>query len=419
MNKNIKYIIYIGTIHKLNPNDDVYILHENKQSTFKLPDSINQKPIPYDEHSFAWVENEIRTYFKNAEILAFGPNKYNKALKNWIVSFMKTHTDCILFSTTDLIHYGENFNNVNYLEYQEQLKKQEKEQKLINELVQKPLKPTTINNIIDSDKNLMCGPEAIKLFVCVIKDLDYSGKVVDYYDSHNSKKEDLLNRYTIFPEQVAHLVSYVSIIYGKNVNQEEINDFDIMMAIANVKSNVLANVYGENYDVNLSSWSPFTKRIHGVFVGTSINGDTNCSYGRYENGTNSSIKIKEASLDCKGDAENRWNNPYNKEDMDDVEYKVELLQSKKDWEELNNKLNFPLDGKHGMYLTLPSGSSATYLPVVAREAQDWTIEDYLESLSEKANGHKNEWQDPDAKALKYKSESYIWNPKKQKLIKLK
>ena len=27
------------------------------------------------------------------------------------------------------------------------------------------------------------------------------------------------------------------------------------------------------------------------------------------------------------------------------------------------------------------------------------------------------WKDPNAKALKYKSESYIWKPKKQELIK--
>ena len=100
--------------------------------------------------------------------------------------------------------------------------------------------------------------------------------------------------------------------------------------------------------------------------------------------------------------------------MNKMKYKVELLESKKKWKQINNLTSFPLDGKHGMYLTLSNGTSATYLPVVARDHQ-WTIDKYLESLSKKADGNKDDWKDPRTRAKVYISKSYTWDPHKQKL----
>ena len=96
--------------------------------------------------------------------------------------------------------------------------------------------------------------------------------------------------------------------------------------------------------------------------------------------------------------------------MDKLKYKVELLQPKKDWRPLANLLDFPLDGRHGMYLTLPTGQSATYLPVVARDSE-WEITDYLRALAAKAGG--TDWRGATAKV--YTSNSYTWNPETQKL----
>ena len=105
--------------------------------------------------------------------------------------------------------------------------------------------------------------------------------------------------------------------------------------------------------------------------------------------------------------------------MDSVKYKVELLDAKEYWKPLShkNKEKFPLDGKHGMHLTLPNGSSATYLPVVSQENPNMLIEEYYGSLSKKAGGNENDWKSPNAKVMVYKSNSYIWDPKNQELIK--
>ena len=408
MNKSATHIIYIATIHKPSHSKLVYIL---SNSSFKLPKTFHQQSIPYDEHSYKWVAPELHHYFPAAQILAIGPNNYSRNLKQWIVEFMKKHPKCILLATTDLIHYGESFNNIDLLQYPQQLSKQKEEEKFIEALVKNPIKPHQISRFT-ARHYLMCGPRAIDLFAHIMASLHYSGKVVDYYDSHSSAAYDLLNKYIIDTRPVKHLVSYVAIIYGKNIRQQKINNFDIMMAIGTVKSNLLSNVYNKKYIVHLPSWSPFYKRKQGVFVGTSINGKTNCSYGRYENHSSTAIKITEASLDCPRDASERWHMPYTKQSIDKMTYKVELLEAKKHWKTIGNLLDFPLDGKHGMYLTLANGRSATYLPVVARD-EKWHIKNYLRSLTKKAGGQADDWRDATAKV--YASNSYIWNPKTQRL----
>lgn len=424
-----KYIIYIGTVHNLQPNDNVYLLHKTKNIFEKLPESLKKQIVdaPKDEngevieHSYKWVHKEIKRRFKNCEILALGPNKINMDLINWIVNFIKRNPNSVLLATTDLIHYGSRFNNMEYLDYPQQYKKQIKEEKLIFELTNPTKNKKSIFSIIDSDRNLMCGPVALKTFVLALSKLKYNGKVVDYYDSLQvvRGKKNSLDYYIILPEKQDEFVSYVSIVYGSNVKQSTLSIFDIKQAIGNVKTNIIFDVNKNNTDILLPLWSPFRRRTQGIFVGTTQNGKTNCSYGRFENGTNSAEKIQQASKNCKEDASGRWNIPYNSKEMDSVKYKVELLDPKEFWKPLShkNKKKFPLDGKHGMYLTLPSGSSATYLPVVSKENPDMSIEEYYGSLSKKADGSENDWKSPNAKVMVYKSNSYIWDPKNQELIK--
>ena len=91
--------------------------------------------------------------------------------------------------------------------------------------------------------------------------------------------------------------------------------------------------------------------------------------------------------------------------MDKIKYKLELLQPEEGWSPLANLLEFSLDGRHGMYLTLPAGRSASYLPGVARDSE-WEITDYLRRLAAKAGG--TDWRDATAKV--YTSKSYTWNP---------
>ena len=213
----IRYIIYISAIHNShNIPPNIYQLHKDKAfgKTPLLPILTN------NEHSFQWVEAELRSRFPGAKILTITPVKQHNDSKivNWIVGFMKKHPNCILFSTTDLIHHGDQFNN-KLLTYPQRLHKQHLEESFIHSLIHYPMSISTIKKHTQQ-QHLMCGPYAILLFSKIIQLLHYRGKVVDYYDSHLS--DDKLNNYTIPFSPIKTLVSYVSIIYGSHIYKEKV-----------------------------------------------------------------------------------------------------------------------------------------------------------------------------------------------------
>ena len=165
-----------GYKFKLKPSP-VYTI---TQSAFKLlsSDDIPQQPIPYDEHSYYWVEPEMQEYFPGAEILAVGVTQFSPELETGIEKFMQQYPHCILLATTDLIHYGPSFGNVGALEYPQQRAKQYAEEGFIKALVAKPLNLNDIEAYTEQ-KDLLCGPAAVALFARVVSRLQYSGKVVD------------------------------------------------------------------------------------------------------------------------------------------------------------------------------------------------------------------------------------------------
>ena len=128
--------------------------------------------------------------------------------------------------------------------------------------------------------------------------------------------------------------------------------------------------------------------------------------------------INEAANDCYLDALRRWKKPYRTNNLDKMTYKIEILDEKKDWSKIYDlkdlkdeeillfmKSVFNHDGTQGVYLMLreegsEEGSeeikikgSATFLPVVSRDYKNkWSVEKYMENLSEKAGGKKNDWK---------------------------
>ncbi len=408
----IKYIIYISAIHDSKDIlPGVYQLY--KDTTFgKTP----QLPIiNKNEHSFDWVENELRTHFPNVKIFVLTPvKKYDTQIVKWITTFISNNSNSVLFSTTDLTHHGKQFNN-NILKFPQRLHKQYLEEHLIYSLIQRPLQMHKIKQYT-SQSELLCGPYAIQLFCESIKRINYSGKVVDYYDSHLENNK--LDKYTVTSTHIKNIVSYVSIIYGPKINSGKINNFDIMLALGSIKSEIIKKINKASYRVKLPIWSPFYNMHQGVFVGTNLNGKTNCSYGRYEttNTHKTATKIIEAAGDCLLDAKNRWKIPYSNHLLDKLDYKIELLDPKHKWKKYSGKHTeryFKLNGKQGIYLKLLSGKSATYLPVVAREHKHWTIDKYMENLSEKAGGNKYDWKK--GTIWIYESKSYTWDGKKHKI----
>ena len=84
--KSIKYIIYIATMHSQSA-PGLVLLH--RDVSFPLDgDAPATRSYSGSEHSFAWVEAELRAKFPSAAILAIGPTSPGcKPAKDWIVSF--------------------------------------------------------------------------------------------------------------------------------------------------------------------------------------------------------------------------------------------------------------------------------------------------------------------------------------------
>ena len=418
LSKDTDFIIYIASLHKVKESDKVFLIHK----TLGFPEiKLNFTPIDYLEHSYYWVEKELNSYFPKVKLLVIAPDKninFTK-LSIKIKKFLQINPKTLVIATTDLIHYGNQFDNLGSLMFPEQMNKILYEEELIDNLIKKPINGKKIINIITSNNFLTCGTYAILLFSLIMEKLNWYGKVVDYYDSYSSQKKDLLDRYIISPYKLDSFVSYVGIIYSSNLNQNKISSFDIFMALGLIKSNIIFNTLGlSTRSLRLPNWSPLNRIFGGVFVGSETpEGKTNCCYGRFENKTSVAIKIKEASDDCFKDAETRWVIPYQKNLLNHYLYKLELLDNKKKWKRIDAKKikeRFNLDSNQGIYLTLEDGKSATFLPIVSRQKPKWNIETYMNQLSLKAGGHFDDWKT--GQIYIYGSKEYTWNIKKQKII---
>lgn len=429
INPNTKYIIYISAFHKLNHSNKSYIFHnDNIISNVDISDTqLNLEIATFKEDSFEWVYPELKFYFPRAKILAIGPKFYKNGLINYIYNFLINHDKSVLIATSDLIHYGSNYNNIHLLKKPQQIDKIHKEEFLISHLVSSQINITKIRKHTYL-KHLMCGPRAIEFFSEIMIKLNYHGKVVDYYDSYSmgkSRDKDILNKYLISAKKRDNFVSYVSIIYGAEIIQDIILDFDIIMQIAILKSTIKNNLDKIEHPLLTPIWSPFHRTKQGVFLGTNIDRQTNCSTGVFESDelVSTAVKIVRASKNCISDAADRWHIPYKKDMLDRMKYKIELLKPRNEWKKYPasaaHKVFDLKSGKYGVLLTLRSGKSATYLPIVAQENPNWSIDKYMESLSKKAIGDSNnkEWMNwKKGKIEIYKTTTFIWDSNKQKLL---
>ena len=226
----------MATLHNINSSDQTYILHRDKG--FRLGKH-NFTKTTKKEHSFDWVHEELRDFFPSAKILALAPNRGVKGLHTWIINYLNSHKNAIFLATIDLIHYGKQFNNATYLSYPQQMNKIIKEESLIEHALTPNIPHNKyINNLMKKDKNLVDGPKTLEIFLNVMAQMGLQGRVTDYYDSYHSQHNDLIDRYTIAIEPVQTFVSYVSIVYGKNI-PHDLLPIDILLSIGLLKSIII------------------------------------------------------------------------------------------------------------------------------------------------------------------------------------
>ena len=85
INKTTRYIIYLAAVHRPQKSNIVYTL---SHTSFKLPISIHQKAIPYDEHSqsnmfcncIKTMEHTTHTIYFGEIVKVFNQNNSNPLL---------------------------------------------------------------------------------------------------------------------------------------------------------------------------------------------------------------------------------------------------------------------------------------------------------------------------------------------------
>ncbi len=420
--KETEHIIYISALHNIKDKENrIHILEfENEHIDYFNRGNINNYILNKDdfteevkkEHSYKWVKEELKETFKKAKILVVCPTPYSdlKNLANDIISYIfkkkNENKKILLIATTDLIHYGNRFNNNIKLNYPEQLDKWRKEENIIQNMLN--------NNYQEIDKELICGPYAIQTFMYISNYFKWNSRVIDYYDSSNYNK-NLLEKYSInLEKKEKEFVSYVSIIYGDFEKDNILLPIDIILGFVVIKTIITLKLLNiEIKDIRLPKWNKFNEMTNGIFISTQINNKTNSCTGIFEleeNNLNSSLKITKIAENSVDDSINRWKNPIKIDDIDKYIIKIEIIDNLKDWKEYDSDeiiKNFKLSESNGIFLKLYNNNNATYLPVVAIENKDiWSVEDYMNNLSIKAGGNKEDWKIKGSKIKKYNSISF-------------
>ena len=386
-NKNkYEYLIYIATVHNISEKN---ITYTNGFLNYQKIDS-NAPSYIKNEHSYAWIREELKQYFNDLKHIIIYPGYNDNTLIDNIVKFIKNNKTLLIVST-DLLHYGEYYGNINSINFPVRLNKIIKEEYLIESLMYGELK----------DLDMICGKNNIKIFCKIRDEMKWYGKPISYYDSSH------IGDNFVDDKETTNFVSYVSIAYSTYSNNF-LNNLDIKIALDCIRNNIYWKLTSPNNNywkiVKIPSWSFFNKIYNGIFISSKINGETNCCVGDYENEINTAQKIINVSNRCISD-NIRWGNFYDKNKFSNYVFDIEILDNKKNWLKYN-KNNFDdklvKNGAYGVYLKLHNGFAATYLPIVFKENPD-NVENLMISLTEKAGGTKSDWDNPNNEIYVYKT----------------
>lgn len=417
--KSVKKIIYLAALHdSRNSTYKVFILENdnsfdnyfiNTKCKYNI-DNLSNGAI--NEHSYKWVKDEIIYFFKNPKILVICPtpqcNFKNLAID--IINYINNQKEkIILIATTDLIHYGDRFNNLDFLNYPYNYDKIKKEEDTIYNIS---------NNILTNyDENIMCGRYSIRTFLIISNFFNWNSRIIDYYDSSAFTYDNIKKHEINFMKEKTELVSYVSIIYGTFNNENELLPIDIFQSFGFIKSILYAKLNNIDINIKLPKWNKFNYIYNGIFVSTELDNNTNSCIGIFQNGNDmsSAIKIINSLNNSINDSISRWNNPITMDNLNKINIKIELIDDISTWKYYKSNSsynNFNLNDNKGMYLKLYNNNTATFLPCVAEDnKKNWSIDDYMNNLSLKSGSDKSDWKHDNSVMYIYDTKKIIYNNK--------
>tara|TARA_B110000858_G_scaffold196010_1_gene253748 strand:- start:3502 stop:4887 length:1386 start_codon:yes stop_codon:yes gene_type:complete len=417
--KQITKIIYLSALHDSRySSEEVFILENNSIFDNYFENTKCKYNIDYlsdgakNEHSYKWVKDELLFFFKNTKILVICPTPLcnHKDLAIDIINYISNENEkIILISTTDLIHYGDRFNNLDFLEYPYTYNKIMKEENTIDNLLN--------NRLTNYDENIMCGRYAIKTFLFISKYYNWNARVIDYYDSSMYNENNIKKHEINFNKEKKEFVSYVSIIYGNFENDNNLLPIDIFQSYGLIKSSLYSKLYNIDIIISIPKWNRFNYIYDGIFISTELDDITNSCIGIFQNNDKitSANKIMNSTKGSLNDSIVRWNNPITIDNLNKLNIKIEIIDDISKWKCFNSNTcfdNFNLESNQGMYLKLYNNKTSTFLPSVAENNKNiWSIEDYMNTLSLKSGSSKDFWKHNDSIMYIYKTKNikYISN----------
>jgi hypothetical protein len=357
-----------------------------------------QTPSELD-HSFLWVADELYEAFPSVlHYTTITPNRktnIKELAKQLFDEYDKKRT--LFIATADFMHfgpaYGEPGPDGDYALFP-QLYKMKKEEPLIEALLQKK----ELEDLLLTNASLTCSPYALQTAMHLARKFPaWNATLCDYYDSEQLTRSinthDELDLYAWnYKSNPTTFVSYASISYSPENKGNVASRLRKQLFLGLTKAIVGYSLYHIN-KINftlafLPSWA-HQNIPNGVFVGTFVSKHTNCSYGSYEQQKEEDLgeKIARAASHCLRDSLDRWQRPLTVENLDQVKFKVEILQ-KKPWVRKNGLLEianyYTTHRDLGIFLCVSDHHCATFLPIVWAEHKDWSVEKLLLELRFKA-----------------------------------
>ena len=163
----------------------------------------NPSQSPFKDHSYEWVKEEITTYFPNATHRVHYPTTWKKAQDLAKNLYTSRRTRQLVIGTTDLMHYGADYDYMPVDAQNTDLKawKTQQEKPLLRAL--QTVSPQRLKCLYMNNPHAMCGPYATYAVLQFLVHNRYKkqGRCVSYYDSAkiNDSKESF--------------VSYVAFVY--------------------------------------------------------------------------------------------------------------------------------------------------------------------------------------------------------------
>ena len=411
---NIKGVILLCTHHFGKRTDQVITI----KKVVDMPEWIFEDTENYfdREHSYTNNMEFINYVLPGVNVIPFllGHETPIKEFSEYVIRMI--NKGFLIVCTSDLTHYGEKFQNIKQdLKEPIQSYVNRYESELLDAMVNGNIRKCY--NVFTKYKELTaCGEIGIKVLIHISNTLSLHGKVVCHYDSEaitNIKSKSFSDLFTISTEYIPTFVRYASIVFSASNLDNIKSKFDDYYLLSIPKSVIENKIVNDTNNLNFGNYIYWNKQVNGAFVTVKNknNDQVRACMGNYESSSKTTMdNCINSSYSCVKDADIRWKNPLKMIELDNLSYEISILELKKNWKKypaIDARKYYKREDNSGIVLYLPSYKTlATFLPSVWQEKSEWSIDDLMNKLSEKATGNDNAWKnDPNALIEVYGTET--------------